>query len=455
MKGKLLLDEKIYEVTGNDIIEYAKLNSVDVATLTDEESEQLMEKIKLNKKQKEIRKFVSKYHLNADNLPRKIYAPKKDNGYWYTQHPNNPRNKLYARSENELYEKLFEIYSEYEKVPDYTVRTWYEIGIQHRKMKTNPRSSTIDRHNRTKQSYFTDRFLSLDVREITSTDIWEFMREVQQTHNFTLSEAKQLKGTLNIIFDAASDPEIGCRNYNPILTINPVGLFKNNPVAIKNEQKQNSFSAFSDEQINTLRAYFRKRIEDNRNVRYDFCKYAFMGLLASYTGMRASELPALRWDDVYPTHIHIHQMQVRNDGLHGDERFEIVPWLKEEKGQPRGGRMIPFLDTHVPELLSEIREVQKGFGIESEWIFPNSDNQSYERSLYKVCKKFGFEITNNHAFRKGFNMWMVSLGLNEAERASILGHSTIVNLSKYTVTSDNWIDKVLQKARQAQMSIAL
>lgn len=117
--------------------------------------------------------------------------------------------------------------------------------------------------------------------------------------------------------------------------------------------------------------------------------------------------------------------------------------------------MIPFLDTHVPELLSEIREVQKGFGIESEWIFPNSDNQSYERSLYKVCKKFGFEITNNHAFRKGFNMWMVSLGLNEAERASILGHSTIVNLSKYTVTSDNWIDKVLQKARQAQMSIAL
>lgn len=46
MKGKLLLDEKIYEVTGNDIIEYAKLNSVDVATLTDEESEQLMEKNK-------------------------------------------------------------------------------------------------------------------------------------------------------------------------------------------------------------------------------------------------------------------------------------------------------------------------------------------------------------------------------------------------------------------------
>ena len=145
-------------------------------------------------------------------------------------------------------------------------------------------------------------------------------------------------------------------------------------------------------------------------------------------------------------------MQIRHDGKHNDERFEIVPWLKEEKGQPRGGRIIPFLSTNIFELLSEINEIQNGFGIESEWIFPDTDTISYERSLYKVCKKLGYEITNNHAFRKGFNMWMLSLGLNVADRARILGHSTAVNLDRYTVTSDSWIEDTIMKVSVTQNS---
>lgn len=176
-----------------------------------------------------------------------------------------------------------------------------------------------------------------------------------------------------------------------------------------------------------------------------------MGLLASYTGMRASELPALRWDDVKENYMHLHQMQIRHDGKHDDERFEIVPWLKEEKGQPRGGRIIPFLNTSIPELLDEIKKIQEGLGIESELIFPETDTVSYERSIYKVCKKLGYEITNNHAFRKGFNMWMLSLGLNVADRARILGHSTAVNLDRYTVTSDNWIEDTIMKVSVANL----
>ena len=175
-----------------------------------------------------------------------------------------------------------------------------------------------------------------------------------------------------------------------------------------------------------------------------------MGLLASYTGMRSSELPALKWDDVHDQYIHLHQMQIRHDGKHGEERFEIVPWLKEEKGAPRGERMIPFFNDDIPNLLNEIREIQTFFKIESEWIFPNTDCLSYERSIYKLCKKLGYDITNNHAFRKGFNMKMMDMGLNVADRSAILGHSAEVNLRNYTVTSDNWIEEVLKKAQVTQ-----
>lgn len=60
-----------------------------------------------------------------------------------------------------------------------------------------------------------------------------------------------------------------------------------------------------------------------------------------------------------------------------------------------------------------------------------------------------YDKFQNYAFRKGFNMWMVSKGINVADRAAILGHSTAVNLEKYTVISDNWVENVIKQSRSA------
>lgn len=415
--------------------------------LLEQASEQHMERVKLNKKRNAIVKFVREHHRNKNGTPTAITPPKEEGGFWYTCDPRDSYKKIRAKDEETLYMKLFDIYSERFVFENFSVKAWYSIGIDYRKRKSNPLQSTFERHDRTVKTYFTDELLCSDVREVTSHYIWGFMRDCQEKHNMSLSEAKQLKGTLNLIFEAASDPEIGCRAYNPMLTINPSGLYKNNAKAINREATKKKRLAFSELQTHTLQTEFRNRVDINRSIRYDRCQYALMGLMASYTGMRSSELPALRWDDVHEHYIHLHQMQIRHDGKHGEERFEIVPWLKEEKGAPRGGRMIPFFNDAIPALLNEIKEVQSFFKIESEWIFPNTDCLSYERSIYQLCKKLGYEITNNHAFRKGFNMRMMDMGLNVADRSAILGHSAEVNLRNYTVTSDNWIEEVLKKAQ--------
>ncbi len=448
MKGNMI-DEKELTVTIQDIVEYAKLNNVDVAKLSYEESERIMNEIKLNKRENSIILFVNEHHVTEQGYPRKIYEPAHKSGLWYTQNPKNLRYKVRAKTRELLYMKLYDIYT---GASDNTVDAWFEKGLEYRKRKSNPRQATLDRHKRTKNSYFTKELLSSDIRELTSSDIWNFMKEAQEKHHMSLSEAKQLKGTLNLVFEAASDPEIGCRPYNPMLSIKPSGLFKNNPDAIRCNVSKKPYSAFSDEQIEILRDAFRERIEINRNIRYDKCQYALMGLLASYTGMRASELPALRWEDVRDNHIHLHQMQTRNDGQHGSSRFDIVPWLKEEKGSPRGGRDVPFLSPDITETLDLIKEVQAGFGIESDWIFPDSNSMSYERSMYKLCTSLGYSTTNNHAFRKGFNMWMLSQGLNVADRAKILGHSTAVNLERYTVVADNWIENAIETVKSNEVT---
>lgn len=458
MKGRINYDYELThtkeyegiddEVSVQELLDYAKMINVNVGDLTIEERDHIMNELKLNKQKKQIKTVVDKCHVTKDGKPRSIAAPKEEGGLWSTTDPRDSSRRIRAKDLDTLYRKLYEIYLPEANVRSYTVEKWYDIGVMHRKNLTNPQKSTMLRHERTKKTYFTPQLLKSDVRKITSSELWTFMREAQEKYNMSLSEVKQLKGTLNLVFSAAADPEIGCRPSNPLLNVNPSGLFKNNSNAIRGKINKTK-PAFSDEQIEALRKRFRERIEANKLVRYDRCKYALMGLLASYTGMRASELPALKWEDVHDNYIHVHQMQIRHDGEHGDGRFEIVPWVKEEKGFPQGGRKIPFLDPNIQIIFDEIKTVQKNFGIESDWVFPDTNSLSYERSMYMVCKRMGYNITNNHAFRKGFNMWMVSKGINVADRAAILGHSTAVNLEKYTVISDNWVENAIKQARSA------
>lgn len=120
----------------------------------------------------------------------------------------------------------------------------------------------------------------------------------------------------------------------------------------------------------------------------------------------------------------------------------------------RGGRYIPFMDENLTGVIQLVREIQEESHIESEYLFYKCDRISYERLLYKLCTKLGFSVTNNHAFRKGFNMGMIERDINVAQRAGILGHSTAVNLSNYTVMDEDWIDTVIDKVNKYNMTLS-
>lgn len=439
------------EVTLSDLLNYCKQENISVGDLNEDRISALTEKILHWKSRSKIMDFVNKKHVNKRGLPRAISKPSKEGGLWYTADPRNIYNKIRGISLDAIYDKLYRIYSDGD-TEHFSVEYWYRTGIEFRIRNSHPRESTIDRYNRTKNAYFSSEFLGTDIRMITSDYIRGYMEAEYVKRDMSLKELKQLKGTLNVIFDAASDPEIGCLKYNPVKVINPSVFIKNNVEALNKENAKMEYTSFSNEQIEILREEFKKRIEQNRGRNYGRCKYALMGLMASYTGMRASELPALMWEDIKDKYMYVHQMQIVNEGKHGDERYTIVPWLKEEKGLPKGGRYIPFMDENLINVIQLVREIQEEFHIESEYLFYNCDRISYERSLYRLCTKLGFPVTNNHAFRKGLNMWMIERDINVAQRAGILGHSPAVNLSNYTVTDADWIDTVIEKVNKYNMT---
>ena len=146
--------------------------------------------------------------------------------------------------------------------------------------------------------------------------------------------------------------------------------------------------------------------------------------MAEHTGMRVGELVALHKSDVYPDkgYIHVHRQQHPLYDSEGHLHFEELPFTKDEKKHPHGGRKVPILPEcqRVIDLAMEL----KG---ESEYLFHDAKGKwvsedSYLANLRKRCRRVAREVlkdeslteeekqeladipTNNHAFRIAFKI---------------------------------------------------
>lgn len=103
----------------------------------------------------------------------------------------------------------------------------------------------------------------------------------------------------------------------------------------------------------------------------------------------------------------------------------------------RDGRHFPLTEA-IASLLHELKELQTGKGINSEYILCHEDGEWIKTDAYQTClrrlmRSLGFEVTNNHAFRMSLNSnVLVPLGIPVSDRARILGHSVDTNLTYYT-----------------------
>ena len=113
----------------------------------------------------------------------------------------------------------------------------------------------------------------------------------------------------------------------------------------------------------------------------------------------------------------------------------------------------------IRSILSELRAKQKSLGISSEWVFAKENSEwittaGYSKALYRLCKKLGLKLSNNHAFRMSLNSYVyIPAGLNETTRAAILGHSVETNLRRYSFTKSEYLDEVTEVLNAFRMAV--
>jgi integrase len=159
-----------------------------------------------------------------------------------------------------------------------------------------------------------------------------------------------------------------------------------------------------------------------------FGRLRLLVLVAITTGMRASEIFALKWPDV-----------MEEEGL------------MAVRGKLKGGKMryVPML----PELALELRRYRELLATDSERIFPPkegavSGRQRVEGSFEELLERAGIEDFRFHDLRHTFASHYMMAGGDLYELAKILGHSNIKMTERYAKLARKHIARTSSTARE-------
>lgn len=413
-----------------------------IITADDATREELM----ITKKERELKKsLVEQVHIKNNGTPRKIEY-KENTGLWKTLLPD--KTPVTATTEDIIYDKLMTYYGL--SITDYSLSALFKEAIVH-KDKTEPvNPDTLSYLESSFKRFIDDSIGNMDIRKITLDVLSEYtlnmLRKAQEpdsqgvTHKIKKKAFLSYKSVLNLAFDYAM-----LKDY---ITANPLDKFKNKAF-LKECDCNKSLSEekiFSEDEIEAIKTTVRKYMTYERYNGYFINGYAI--LLSIETGMRAGELPSLKWTDVHDNYIHIHTQQLAHK-REGGKQYYLVDYTKNEKGVSCGGRKFP-LTQEIKSILDELKTLQEKKEIHSDFIFCHEDGEWIKKDAYITCLRrmlssMGFKVTNNHAFRMSLNSNVLDakLHLPVAKRAELLGHSVETNLKYYTYASKQDMDDLV------------
>ena len=363
-------------------------------------------------------KYVETHHS------RKIFFINSRN-QWRT-YVGNPRKEVKHTSRKELIDFLYNYYKAKEDAAS-TIEEVFLRNQEYRKNTLNRSDNTIERDRQVFYRFFTEDFLSRCIASVTDDDISDYVNRRSRKMKIKERALKDSMQILNRFFDYAMKREKLILD-NPVKRVDLQNYYQNCDTSMKSSDEK----IFTPQEIADIKVRIRKEMSEKE---YDYIGYAM--LFSIETGVRVAEIPPLRWEDVTDKGIHIHRQQ-RMTRIKGKGRtFEELPFTKNERRHPKGGRYFPITDA-IEDILQSVRRLHEKNGIQSEFIFCNEDGtwlnkETYSQRLRRLCRRIGLNITNNHAFRMSLNSNVfIPMGIPVTQRAYLLGHSVETNERFYS-----------------------
>ncbi|MCR4989760.1 MAG: tyrosine-type recombinase/integrase [Lachnospiraceae bacterium] len=404
------------------------------------------------KERRLIKQLALKVHVTESGKPRKItYQDSKE--LWYTILPGGK--KIYSQTEFGLYDKILEEYKIFPKSTSFG--SIFTLALAEKKNTENPREATIAKYKQNYHRFILPEFAKQKIETITRDKLMAYTQQMVNTLHPKKKAYLEYKSVLNLVFNYAVYHDI-ISGSNPVHALKDAVYLKSCD-CMKHSLEEETYSREDIEQI-------KKAARNRKNIYphlypdgYDAHAYAILVEIEIAT--RVGELVALKWSDLIwddNPRIWIHS-QIRRDKDDNGERIYIYePCTKNERGITNGGREFPMTE-YVASLFKEIKAHHKRLGIDSEFIFakPNGEMMtpdSYDRSLRRLIKSMGLNITKNHVFRKSFNSnVLIPKGFSDEERAALLGHSAETNKRFYSYPTSDYLEKARERLEDDEKEV--
>ncbi len=370
-----------------------------------------------------IQRMLKEKYVEAHHEREISFLKKKK--YWRT-YVGSPRKEVTRRKKEDLIDYLYSFYKGQE-LSSSTIQEVFDLSQQYRLTIMNRSENTIERDRQVFVRFFSKSFRSKKITVVTDEEISSYINRRSKELQIKERALKDSVLILNRIFDFAMKHEKIIKS-NPVQCVDIQNYYNNCDTTVKTSDEK----IFTAQEIEKIKTRIRAEMSGKS---YDVIGYAM--LFAIETGVRVAEIPPLRWSDITDMGIHIHRQQ-RMTRIKGKGRaFTELPYTKNERLHPKGGRYFPITDV-IREILDSLKAKQNDLGIVSEFIFCNKDGswlnkETYAQRLRRMCRRMGYTITNNHAFRMSLNSnVLIPLDLRVTERAYLLGHSVEINERYYS-----------------------
>lgn len=378
-----------------------------------------------------LEKFIQQYHSH------RIWQGKDGRWRTYVHDENSPKNRklVVKKTRKKLLDFLSEFYNtDLQESMENTIRTIYPLWLEHKRLMSA--ETYIPRIEADWKKYYeNDPIVDQPIESLNKIQLESWILHLIRDHDMTKNCYYNVSIIIRQVFQYAYDAEI--IKDNPFLRVRKdLGrLFR------KVRKPLDETQVYSNKEIEALEKLIWEDFAVKGRKIYRLAPLAVLFQL--YTGLRVSEVCALKYADILPNgKLYVQRMLVRDTGQ-----------VRERTKGYEGERVI-YISSKARHIIEETRKFRDNHGIScEEFIFSTEEKPFPERIineyLARYCKRLGILYRSSHKLRKTAVSSMVNSGISLNAVRAFAGHVDEGTTLKYYVfdrENDEERNKQFEKA---------
>lgn len=334
--------------------------------------------------------------------PYAITPPSENSKRWQTcyKDSNGHRKNIKAQTEEEILDKLIEVYFSNSHIDKLTFHGLYEEWLEYKSTVTNS-PNTIKRHRNHYKKYFEPSVLhDKKLKQIDELLLEKECNRIVREFNLSRKEWCNVKTILNGMYEYAVR-----KHY---LTETPMNKVQ---ILIKFRQivrKTGKTETYNTEEAKSLNQFLLEQFEESEDASYLAVMVNLM------LGLRVGELVALKWQDLIDDkHLHIVREEVRDQTTN---TYTVVEHTKTNRDR--------FVIV-VPKALELFHKIEP----QGEYIFMRDGERITSIRIATILRKYarymGVPLKSSHKLRKTYASTLNANGVPLDCIREMLGHSSL------------------------------